>query len=115
MVFCRIGPRGETRNPVDLPEEATDQLVAVLTCTELVNICNQTIQHVFDISNGLVGVILALPVQALPVLDELFAVEAGALSCDMLACQESFRSNWQTVAVRWRHRPRVVLPTTHQV
>ena len=78
MVFLGIGPRGESRNSVDLAQEAADKLVTVLALTECAHFRVEAAQRRFDVDNDLLGVVLTLALEALPVLKQLLAIEVSA-------------------------------------
>ena len=68
MVFLGIGPRGESRNSVDLAQEAADKLVTVLALTECAHFRVEAAQRRFD---ELIAMQKSLDLDQCPVLTEL--------------------------------------------
>jgi len=78
VVFLRIGPRGEPRHPIDFVKQPADELIPILPGTESVNVRNQPRQNCFEVSDRLLRVVLTLLLEALPVLEQLLAVEGNS-------------------------------------
>ena len=70
-----IRRRGKTGHDVELPKEATDDLVGVCGGTEVIELRHHTGQRPLDVTNSTFGVVLAPLFEAALALDEFLAIE----------------------------------------
>jgi len=73
--FQRVGPGGETGHDVELAEQAGHHFVGIGLPREMLEVGHYALERLFDSADGLFGEILTLSLQALVMLEELFAVE----------------------------------------
>ncbi len=70
-----IGPRRESRDDVELPQEPADNFVGVGLGAQAIELGHHFHQGLFDVSNSVLRVELTLLVETPLALDEFFAVE----------------------------------------
>ena len=77
MDVLGIGPRGETRHDIELPEQATHNEVGIVLGTELFQAGHDAGQGALHLGDHLLRIELTLTPETLLMLEELFAVEIG--------------------------------------
>ena len=75
MELTGVGPHGELRHEVELPQELSDHLAGVVALTELFQLTQDASQGIFGLTDGHIGIVLPLALEAGVVLQELLPVE----------------------------------------
>ena len=78
MDLPMVGPTGHARHEVELSEESADDLVGVLRRAQVVELFEHLAQRLLHVVHRALRIVLALLVEALLALHELFAVEVGS-------------------------------------
>lgn len=72
-----IRPGGQARHAVDLAQQPADELFSLFLRAELIDMMHELPNRHLDVRHRLLGVVLALLLQATPVLEDLLPVEFG--------------------------------------
>src|SRR5688572_17196518 len=75
MELTGIGPHGELRHEVELPQELSDHLTGVVALAELLQLAQDTGQGLFGLTDGHIGIVLPLALEAGVVLQKLLPIE----------------------------------------
>ena len=75
MKLVRFSPRGQLGDEVELPEQFPHHLTRIVALAQLLELPHDARQRFLRLRDGAVGVVLALPLEALMMFEELFAEE----------------------------------------
>lgn len=78
MKLLGIRPAGEAGHRVELPKQLSHQLIGILFGAQLIEAAKHQCQGTIRVRNGALGEVFTLSAEALPVPDELGAIEVGS-------------------------------------
>lgn len=77
MELTGVGPHGELRHEVEFPQELSYHLAGVVTLTELFQLAQDAGQGIFGLTDGHIGIVLPLALEAGVMFQELLPIELG--------------------------------------
>jgi hypothetical protein len=80
MKAVGIGPGRQLGDEVDFAEELTHHLGRVVALTQLLDLSKEPDERLLDLTDSSLGIVLALTLEALMMLDEFLAEELGKTS-----------------------------------
>jgi len=75
MKLTRLGPDGELGDQIELAEQLAHHLTGVIALAQLLELLHDARQGLFRLRDRAIGVILALPLETLMMLEELLPEE----------------------------------------